>query len=127
MTPRRADCAMVAEDDPQWVKFWNAYPRRCSKKEARKAWLEVDPTPAMVEQMVEALAWQSQQQSWTKDGGAYIPHPASWLRAERWEDEPPRLAQRADDRGHMPPCRSFKECIDRALREGREGQLRAVK
>ena len=30
---------------------------------------------------------------------------------------------KADDRGHVPPCRSFQECRDRVLRESR---LRAV-
>jgi hypothetical protein len=25
---------------------------------------------------------------WTKDGGQFIPHPASWLRAHGWHDDP---------------------------------------
>jgi len=54
--------------------------------------MEVSPTAEQVEQIVAALAWQVDQPMWTKDGGAFIPYPASWLRAERWEDEPLRVA-----------------------------------
>lgn len=25
---------------------------------------------------------------WKKDGGQFIPYPASWVNAEGWEDEP---------------------------------------
>ncbi len=27
------------------------------------------------------------QEQWTKDDGTYIPHPATWLNQECWEDE----------------------------------------
>ena len=27
------------------------------------------------------------KKEWKKDGGKYIPHPATWLRARGWEDE----------------------------------------
>ena len=38
--------------------------------------------------MLETLRVQCQQLDWLKDGGQFIPYPASWLRAARWEDEP---------------------------------------
>jgi hypothetical protein len=106
---------MVDESDPLWVRFWNVYPHRVAKKEARKAWLEIGATPALVEQMIAALAWQSLQASWVKDGGAYVPHPASWLRAERWDDEAPaamRPQQPSTVSGcpHTPPCRNELAC-----------------
>jgi hypothetical protein len=87
--PKRAGYVMVPEDDPQWLKFWNAYPKRVAKKEARKAWARLRPSPVDVERMLIALAWQTQQPAWLKNGGAYVPYPASWLNAERWDDEPP--------------------------------------
>lgn len=80
---------MANEDDPQFKRFWDAYPKRVSKKDARIAWTQLNPTPELVDRIVEALTWQSQQPSWLKDGGQYVPYPASWLRAERWTDEPP--------------------------------------
>jgi hypothetical protein len=85
----RADYRMVSEDDPQWRRFWDAYPKRVSKKEARKAWAHLQPDAATVDQMLATLAWQCQQPGWVKDGGQFVPYPASWLRDARWEDEPP--------------------------------------
>ena len=73
--------------------FWQSYPRRTAKGDARKAWLKLHPSPALVQEILEALVWQRQQPDWLRDNGTYIPYPASWLRAERWEDEAPRAAQ----------------------------------
>lgn len=88
MKKTRATQQMVSEDDPQFARFWNAYPKRVSKKDARIAWFQLAPTSQAVDRMVAALEWQSKQPAWLKDGGQYIPYPASWLRAERWTDEP---------------------------------------
>ena len=89
---RRAG-TLVADDDPQWLRFWDIYPRRVAKKEARKAWAQLHPDSATVEKMITVLAWQSMQVQWLRDGGQYVPYPASWLRAERWEDEPSDVGQ----------------------------------
>ena len=34
-----------------------------------------------------ALAEQKKSKDWTKDGGQYIPYPATWLNGKRWQDE----------------------------------------
>jgi len=34
------------------------------------------------------ITWTRSDAYLTKDGGAFVPHPATWLRARRWEDEP---------------------------------------
>jgi hypothetical protein len=86
--PKRANYVMVEEDDPHWLQFWNAYPLRVAKKDARKAWAELEPTPELVDRIIEALAWQVPK--WARDGYG-TPYPASWLRAERWTDEPPAM------------------------------------
>ena len=38
--------------------------------------------------MLAALQWQKQTESWQRDSGRYVPNPATWLNARRWEDEP---------------------------------------
>lgn len=68
--------------------FWRAYPRRVGKGAARREWHKQRPTPVIVHKMHQALAWQCQQEQWTRDGGAFIPHPRTWLHQERWDDEP---------------------------------------
>lgn len=90
---KRDQYQLVPEDDPQFARFWAAYPRRVAKKDARKAWAKLRPSSADVDQMVAALEWQIHQPAWLKDEGAFIPYPASWLNAERWTDEPPKAVQ----------------------------------
>jgi len=92
----RARYVMVEEDDPQFCRFWAAYPHRVAKKDARKAWLEINPSPETVDRMLATLRWQSEL--WARQGYG-TPYPASWLRAERWTDEPPPPPKpKVDDR-----------------------------
>ena len=37
--------------------------------------------------LIEAINKQKNSEQWSKDGGKYIPHPATWLKGERWNDE----------------------------------------
>lgn len=83
----RSGYVLVDENDPRWLRFWRAFPKHVAKKEARRAWAQLAPDAETVDRMLATLAWQAQQPEWTKDGGQYIPYPASWLRAERWDDE----------------------------------------
>jgi hypothetical protein len=78
---------MVAEDDPQFMKFWTWYPRRCAKKDARKAWAQLNPDAALVDRIVAALQWQVTAYEWNGAKAGYAPYPATWLNAERWTDE----------------------------------------
>lgn len=77
--------------------FWQIYPRKVGKDAAWRAWRKRRPTPEVMTQIVAALAWQRQQDSWLRDGGRFIPHPATWINAGRWQDEPstmPRVSDR---------------------------------
>ena len=109
---KRSSWLMVDEDDPQWLRFWNAYPKRVSKKNARQAWATLNPSPTLVDTMIEALAWQSQQPQWLKDGGQYAPFPATWLNGEKWDDEcPAHLKPRAEWQcPHVERCNGPGAC-----------------
>ena len=37
--------------------------------------------------IMEALRTQKESPQWKRDRGQYIPHPATWIHGERWEDE----------------------------------------
>lgn len=67
--------------------FWAAYPRKVGKGAARKAFakLPADVFPLLV----PAVEAQKQCAQWRKNGGEYIPNPATWLNQERWEDKLP--------------------------------------
>ena len=68
-------------------RFWELYPRKEGKKAARKAWDKIRPGIELQMQIRNALRQQKTSDQWTRDGGQYIPHPATWLNGERWKDE----------------------------------------
>ena len=68
--------------------FWNCYPRKVAKHAAIKAF-KAAISKIDIESMLKALATQKQSQQWQKDGGRFIPHPATWLNRGQWADEVP--------------------------------------
>jgi hypothetical protein len=89
--PRRKRVAAPVIYTPEFEKFWQAYPRKTGKGDAAKSWNKLGPPPS-AEQWKAALAWQSESLQWTKDGGQFIPMPATYLNQRRWEDEPTQTA-----------------------------------
>lgn len=85
---------MPPQSSPRrFAEFKRLYPRREKWKDAEKAWRQVDGD-THADAILEALTWQVPLHEW--DGGRFTPLPASYLRAERWTDEPPLTpAQRA--------------------------------
>lgn len=67
--------------------FWEIYPNKKAKAAALKTWLRINPGPELLAQILAAVKSQSACDQWTKDGGKFIPHPATWLNNARWEDE----------------------------------------
>lgn len=84
-THRRAKATDYDADG--FAAFWAAYPKKAGKADALKAWNKLAPDVVLQEQMGKALEVQKQSQQWRKDGGQYIPMPATWLNGRRWEDE----------------------------------------
>ena len=70
-------------------RFWPAYPKRMKKQDVLKAWLQLNPGPELVEQILTAVQNHSRSEQWTKEEGQYIPYPATWLRGQQWTDEIP--------------------------------------
>lgn len=69
--------------------FWTAYPRKVGKGAALRAWRRISSPASMLDAMLDALTWQCESEQWQRDGGQYIPNPATWLNQRRWEDEKP--------------------------------------
>ena len=68
-------------------QFWNDYPKKISKKKALQSWTRLKPDQELVKVILNAVRNQSRSEQWLKDKGQYIPHPATWLNQERWNDE----------------------------------------
>lgn len=79
-----------------FVVFWNAYPKKEAKKDAAAVFAKLNPSPELLASILAALATKSASFDWTKEDGKYIPLPATWLRAERWNDEAPADNRTAD-------------------------------
>jgi len=72
--------------------FWSAYPKKVGKKDAVKAWNKINPDESLVKAIIEGVErWKGTEQ-WNKDGGQFIPYPATFLRQERWNDEVQSIA-----------------------------------
>ena len=75
-------------DPEQFDRFWALYPNKTGKKKARESWEKIKPSEELTETILSAVAKQKLWDKWQRDGGRYIPNPATWLNQGRWEDEP---------------------------------------
>ena len=82
----------VSEFPPGFAEFWAAYPRKVGKDAAAKAFAKRRVGPELLAVMLAAIAAQRSGEQWAKDGGQFIPHPATWLNEGRWQDETSRVA-----------------------------------
>jgi hypothetical protein len=79
-------------------KFWEVWGRREAKLEAMRAWEEqgLHLNQQLAARVVSAVEEQERRGmlDWTtrdpRTKRLLVPHPATWLRGQRWEDEPPR-------------------------------------
>jgi hypothetical protein len=115
-----------ARETGDFDHFWESYPRRVGKDAARKAF-ERRSGDATLEAILAALEAQKASAQWQRDGGRYVPHPATWLNQGRWQDEVDAsgggLSQdewnkaaeiRRKNYGRCPheePCESYDECV----------------
>lgn len=89
--PGKAEIAAGTAAD-HFERFWTAFPKKVGKGAALTAWKKVKRPAETVDLIITALSWQVVSPQWTKDNGAYIPHPATYLNQQRWLDEPATAA-----------------------------------
>ncbi len=85
---------------PAFDQFWRAYPKKTGKTAALKAWKNAKGKPDLPV-LLAALEKQKTWPQWQRDGGQYIPNPATWLNQGRWNDEPPETQARASPPGRI--------------------------
>lgn len=86
-------------------KFWEAYPKKINKKDAMKAFQKVKEN---VDVLVKAVNEQKNSQQWTKNGGQFIPYPATWLRGEQWQN---KLEASKESNNSDEPSELFKQIL----------------
>lgn len=90
-TPQGAERQELAQEttsqkEQRFAQFWAAYPKKKSKESARKAFFKLNPTNDLLCQMLRAVERQATTEQWRRQGGQFIPYPATWLNGGCWED-----------------------------------------
>lgn len=78
--------------DYEFELFWAKYPKKVGKKAAQKAFQNAQNRP-QIDDLLEAIDRAMKSEQWRKDGGQFIPNPATWLNQGRWDDEPVQIVQ----------------------------------
>lgn len=93
-----ADCTQVAvpeteesreeteEDCGAFDAFWDAYPKKSAKPAARKAF-KAAKINGHLSEVIGDIESRLLSEAWLKNGGQFIPNPATYLNQRRWEDE----------------------------------------
>lgn len=92
---KRANARTNAEADAAFDEFWSTYPRREAKGAARKAWDKALSRASPTAIIAGAQRYRDQPGRETR----YTAHPATWLNADRWTDEPLPAGR---SNGHQP-------------------------
>lgn len=101
----KEDAGTVFDAAAAFEIFYQAYPNKKNVKTARTRWEKMKVTPELFAAIMEGLERAKNSQEWGKDGGAYIPYPATWLNGEGWKNEYKPLRQAATPKapaGNMP-------------------------
>jgi hypothetical protein len=69
--------------DAAFAVFWDRWPRKQAKSDARRAWMKI-PIGEYPDVMTGLEKWRTSDQ-WQQRG--VIPHPSTWLNEKRWQDE----------------------------------------
>ncbi len=75
------------EEQPGFARFWLAWPkspRKVNRKGCLKIWLR-DNLEASADAIVKDVNNQRMSAQWIKNGGEFIPLPATYLNQARWE------------------------------------------
>ena len=105
VAPAREDRNLSDVLEERFERFWSVYPKKVGKGDARKSFMKIKPSDALLGKMVTAVIAASASFQWKKDKGQFIPNPATWLNQQRWEDDvPPDMGM--PDQKQAPPGRN---------------------
>ena len=69
--------------------FWEIYPKKVGKQDARRSYERATKGkgPDFKNKILKALEDQKKSEQWTREGGRFVPNPATWLNQGRWDDQ----------------------------------------
>lgn len=86
LSPSLSSTQRGKERDERFEAWYAAYPVKKSRGYAESAWAKLTTTER--DQCLPAITAQVKACNFRgTDGKDYVPHPATWLNARRWEDE----------------------------------------
>lgn len=111
-----------------FAQFWSAYPKKVGKPAAEKAFRAAKLNGHLPEVLADVEA-KAASPGWTKDGGQFVPNPATYLNQRRWEDridaysppirgpDPELMRLEADRKKAVPPSLEILERMAK-IRQG---------
>lgn len=66
--------------------FWTAYPKKKNRGQAETAFKKLNPDSDLLQTILKAVEVARSGDDWRKNGGQFIPYPATWLNAKGWLD-----------------------------------------
>lgn len=109
--------------DDGFDSFWDAYGYKVSKGQAERAWKKLQPDTALQSRIMAAITILHATEVWTKDGGKFRQHPATWLNAKGWENEMTAKSPPLAPPSPPPPTpmqRYMQKLLDQQLAEQAE-------
>lgn len=87
-----APLTLVPDDaDDLFDRFWRLYPRKIDKPGSKRKFKKALKTATAMEISFGLKRWLAH---WDEVDPQFIPHPATWLNQQRWNDEPPQAKRR---------------------------------
>ncbi|MDC7221591.1 MAG: hypothetical protein PQJ59_16775 [Spirochaetales bacterium] len=98
------NCTKIAPNvvEEEFSRFWHVWPKKVQKKTARQKYFLMHKKKRLPEinELLEIIEKWKNTEDWKKDDGRYIPHPATWINQERWEDALPTQVISQEDKNY---------------------------
>ena len=75
-----------SKKDTAFESFWGAYPKKVGKADALKAWKK-NKAAQHINKALKTIERMKATDQWQREGGRFIPNPATWINQGRWDDE----------------------------------------
>lgn len=100
------------QEEAVFTEFWNAYPRKQQKQDARKAWMQQRRKGTSPRELIDGARGYAEYHRQRGTDREFIKLPASWLRAGGHEDHQPTQPSQPDTREPVDVLRAFWKAAD---------------